>query len=279
MNGYSYDDLLQQLATFPSVHAVGRSAFGRAIWCIRVGSGKGGALVHGAIHAREHITAPVVVAMAMAYSRAYRRGMPPMDFVPMVNPDGVQLCLGGLDTVPPAWRRALAAINGGTDFALWKANGQGVDPNTNFDAHWGRGAGNVHAPAPAGYVGAAPACCAETRALVRLTQARAYTYTLAYHCKGEVVYYGFGMGRARHHSRAAALDLAAYLGYTPATSVGSCGGYKDWYALHYPRGVALTVEIGRDDYDHPYPYHQLAALVQQHRTVPHYIAQQIQERL
>lgn len=272
MDVYSYDSLRQDIHSFPTVFTAGHSAFGRPIYCLAVGGG-GGMLVHGAIHAREHITAPVVVAMARAYREAYARGgLPPCDFVPMVNPDGVELCARGVASAPFARRKWLLEVNGQEDFGLWKANGEGVDVNVNFDADWGLGQGNVFAPAPMGYVGPRPLSCPEARCLVRLTVCRGYRLTLSYHCKGEVVYYGYGTGAAATHSQGAARYLAERLGYTPMQSIGSAGGYKDWYALNYPRGVALTVEIGSDDCPHPFPYRHLAALVEQHTMVPQWMA-------
>lgn len=268
MECYTYDRLRQQLTDFPTVFAAGHSTFGRPIWCVAVGNG-GGMLVHGAIHAREHITAPVVLNMARAYAEAYRQGgLPPCDFVPMVNPDGVMLCAQGVRSAPLGCRRWLLDVNGSDDFALWKANGQGVDVNVNFDACWGQGLGNRRRPAPQGYVGDRPHSSPEARALVRLTRRRHYQLTLSYHCKGEVVYYGLGTEALRDRDRDAARYLAQYLGYTPLPSTGSAGGYKDWYILHYPSGVGLTVEIGDDRFAHPFPYTELAALTEAHRDVP-----------
>lgn len=230
-------------------------------------------LVHGAIHAREYITSPVVMAMAAAYREAYRQGgLPPCDFVPMVNPDGVELCLHGAGDLSPARRERLLRVNGGPDFSLWKANADGVDVNVNFDADWGKGVGNVRFPAPCGYIGERPLSSPEAAALVRLTELSGYTLTLSYHCKGEVVYYGYGQGEAAAHSRLAARYLGAYLGYDVRRSLGSAGGYKDWYALTHPEGVALTVEIGSDAYGHPFPYDVVGDLICQHREVPLYMA-------
>ena len=230
-------------------------------------------LVHGAIHAREHVTAPIVVAMARRYLVAYAGGgLPPCDFVPMVNPDGVELCAHGVESAPPLYRERLLALNGGTDFALWKANGVGVDANVNFDAAWGTGRANVFAPAPEGYVGPYPHSAPETRTLVRLTESRRYRLTLSYHCKGEVIYYGFGTGELSRHSLGAARYLATRLGYAVSPSVGSAGGYKDWFALHCPAGVALTVEVGDDRFEHPFPYTELPALIAAHRDVAVYMA-------
>jgi len=272
MTVYDYDSLRQDITTFPTVYTAGRSTFGRPIYCIAVGAG-GGMLVHGAIHAREHITAPLVVAMAKQYLEAYARGgLPPCDFVPMVNPDGVELCAHGADSAPMAYRERLLTLNGGEDFALWKANGVGVDPNVNFDAYWGTGRSNVFAPASAGYVGPYPLSSPEARALVRLTRRRRYRCTLSYHCKGEVIYYGLGEGELADHSLSAARYLSAKLGYEVSPSVGSAGGYKDWYALHYPLGIALTIEVGDDNLSHPFPYSELPALIDLHRDVPAYMA-------
>lgn len=278
MKCYSYDDLLQDLLSFPSVYTVGRSAFGRRVLLIRVGEGEPKALFHGAIHAREYITTPLLVAIARAYGAEYRAGMPAIDFVPMVNPDGVELCQKGVTCTPNSCQRTLVALNGGEDFALWKANGRAVDLNVNFPARWGKGTSNVFAPAASDYVGEHPASESEVRALMTVTKRYRYPYTLSYHCKGEVIYYGFGEGARRDHSRKEALALADLLGYASERSLGSCGGYKDWYALNYPEGVALTVEVGRDDYPHPYPYGDLPSLIRKHTPVASYVARRVQER-
>lgn len=271
---YSYDDLLQDLDTFPSVCSVGRSVFGRQLWAIRIGCGAPAVLIHAAIHAREHITAPLVVAMARAYREVYHSALPAVDFVPMVNPDGVELCQKGVTSAPFAVRNRLLSINNGDDFALWKANGAAVDLNVNFPADWGQGEQNVKTPSPANYIGPSPACAPEVQALMRLTERWRYDFTLSYHCKGEVIYYGFGELR-RNHSRAAACRLGRLLGYTPTPSTSSTGGYKDWYALRYPLGTALTVEVGQDDYPHPFPYGELSNLIDRHRSVALFAARYV----
>ncbi|MBO4535465.1 MAG: hypothetical protein J5755_05960, partial [Clostridia bacterium] len=255
----------------PRALVVGRSALGRPIALLRVGDGKG-MLLFGAIHAREWITAYVVLAAYRTYLAAWQEAkgaLPGADFLPVANPDGVALATEGLSSVPAYLRPYLLGLNGGEDFSLWKANARGVDPNVNFDAGWGEGKGNLFAPAPASYVGRYPGSERETRALVDLTRKQAYLGVLAYHCKGEVAYYGYvtpeGDESLAHHSERAARHLCAEWGYTPIPSVGSHGGYKDWYALHYPQGICLTVEVGRDEYPHPYPIGDKDRLIDIHR--------------
>lgn len=60
-------------------------------------------------------------------------------FVPMVNPDGVELCKRGVTSAPKNVRKSLLRLNGSDDFRAWKANGRAVDLNVNFDAGFGKG--------------------------------------------------------------------------------------------------------------------------------------------
>lgn len=271
METYGYDLINTLAKQDPQAIRVGRSAFGRSLWAFRVGDGKG-MLLFGAIHAREWCTVPIVWQAYLDYRTLWLASdgtLPGADFVPLSNPDGVELALHGLSTAPVSVRRYLAEINKGVDFSLWKANGRGVDLNVNFDAGWGKGLGNRFSPSPSSYVGMYPGSEAETAALVDLTLAQGYKGVLAYHCKGEVAYYGYvapdGDRTLACHSERIALALCKQWGYTPTPSVGSHGGYKDWYATRYPQGACLTVEVGRDEYPHPYPAWDVDRLVALHR--------------
>jgi g-D-glutamyl-meso-diaminopimelate peptidase len=57
--------------------------------------------------------------------------------MPMVNPDGVDLVLNGLDRSNPYYNDLIKWNNGSTDFSkTWNANIRGVDLNHNYDAMW-----------------------------------------------------------------------------------------------------------------------------------------------
>lgn len=240
---YSYDNLVEDLKAFSanSAVSVGKSLFGRDIWALTVGDGVPRALIHGGIHGREHITCRLVIELAKQY-----RGAAVM-FVPMVNPDGVEIAVNGLDSVPRERREYLQKVNGRGSFKLWKANGRAVDLNVNFDALWGRGDLNITKPAPANYIGAYPHSEPETRVLSELTEKYKFTATISYHCKGRVIYYGFENYPA-HLDKVS--EIVRLTGYTPLTSRGSAGGYKDWY-LKRGFGFGVTVEVGDDSLSHP----------------------------
>ncbi len=269
----SYSQLTQELEELCShgveVGNIGNSTMGQPIPYIFVGN-KGGAnlIVQCAIHAREHITSLLGLCMAKHLLKASR-----LDggiyILPMVNVDGVRLCQEGLGWITDKTVKSnLIAINGGTDFTLWKSNIRGVDLNVNFDAQWGMGTSNQYYKGDSNYVGTEPMSECETRELVNFTRAVAPIATLSYHCKGEVIYWQFGqeqsrLERDRHYAQA----IAAATGYTLVDGSGSVGGYKDWCidSLGIP---SYTIEVGSDSLSHPLPYSQIHSIIDKNIDVP-----------
>ncbi|MDR3293234.1 MAG: hypothetical protein LBT20_03925 [Clostridiales bacterium] len=296
---------------------IGRTVLGSPIPYVKKGDGRyGESMIFGAIHAREYITASLVVKMAKEY-----KGKSAIYFVPIVDIDGVALVTFGLDAIraivrrrpqvldpsnpcffyrwygtgeePPRCRfegkngnlfgtgngfgigaenalggsvaggkstgevadgrvytgdrggiaAELERVNGGSaDFSLWKANIRAVDLNVNFDADWGTGASNVTFPSPANYIGPYPESERETKALVNFTKRHDFLCVLCYHCKGEVIYYGY-KNNFPYPEYARLFQTAT--GYPLTESTGSAGGYKDWFTEQFDR-LSLTVEVGNE---------------------------------
>lgn len=243
---------------------IGTSFLGRPIFAMYVGTPyevpQG--IVQGGIHAREYITALLVLEQL-------RFGLCKggVWFVPLTNPDGALLAECGIETVPGCYRRQnLVTINGGDGFGRWKANGNSVDLNVNFDACWGRGKCNVRRPASENYIGTKPFSEPESRALRDFTLCVSPQFTLSYHTKGEEIYWRFHqncLAQIRDYRLAQALSAAT--GYPVRDCPGSVGGYKDWCicALGIP---AFTVEVGKDCWTHPVGEEHLAELVKTNLT-------------
>ena len=71
---------------------IGYSVLGTPIYAVHVGRYEGKqVLVEGAIHAREWITTPLLIKMVQYYATQTFEGG--MYFIPLSNPDGVQLAL------------------------------------------------------------------------------------------------------------------------------------------------------------------------------------------
>ncbi len=251
---------------------VGESELGWEIPYVFVGEHTQNAMiVQGAIHAREHLTALLVVNLAkylVKNSRLHLNGG--IYFVPMVNPDGVTLCQKGANFVKDDHtRKFLLEINGGSeDFSLWKANVDGIDLNVNFDADWGNGEQNVYSVASENYVGKYPECAKEVQALVDFTKKIAPCVTLSYHLKGEVVYWQFGQKTHRlYRDKRYAEGICRYTGYKLLDGAGSTGGYKDW-CISELKIPSFTVEVGSDKFAHPFPYSQFNTIFEQNKDLP-----------
>lgn len=251
-----YENLIETViklgkATFPAT-----SPLGYKIPMVRIGCGKPKVLIVASVHAREHITTTLLNELLARYD-----GKTAIDYIPVLNIDGVLLATNGLSIVKDEkLRLRLLEYNGGSeDFSLWKANILGVDINVNFDADWGEGEQNVTAPGPENYIGIAPNSETETRLIVE-TLKNDYPVVAAYHSKGEVIYWGYEHNFRHYHY---AKKFADFLGYELTRSEGSAGGLKDYYALNY-RGLGITVEVGEDRFSHPYPESELPNLLKKH---------------
>ena len=272
---FRYCDLLNEVQSFcqygVETGVVGESELKERIPYVFVGKKNGNyMIVQGAMHAREHLTALLVVCLA---KHLVKNPHLPLDggiyFVPMTNPDGVRLCQEGVGFIRDKERKSnLLTINKSSDFSLWKANADGVDVNVNFDARWGEGVQNGFFKSSQNYVGKAPFSAAESRVLAEFTERIKPIVTLSYHLKGEQIYWEFGQkGHRRFRDKRYADAIAKYTGYQLVSGEGSVGGYKDW-CVEKLKIPAYTIEVGSDSYDHPFPYEQFTAILQQNLDLP-----------
>ncbi len=186
-------------------------------------------LVQGAIHAREYVTANLLLMLAKDFILRGKRGT--IWFVPMVNPDGVDIVLKGN--------------------SLYKANANGVDLNVNFPAKWGKGKSNVFIKGDENFVGKSPLCEPESQALADFTALILPDMSISYHTKGEEIYWEFFQrGKRRLRDEKLAKTASMVTGYPIKSVKGSCGGYKDW-CIEKLKIPALTIEVGSDDLIHP----------------------------
>lgn len=229
--------------------SVGKSLSGREIVCIEIGSGKKAAVITGAIHAREHATASLVLMQAEYALGRLKAGEGRIYFLPCLNPDGAQIACG--KAPPPPFYKG--------DVRLYKANARGVDLNVNFDAEWGKGASNVFVPGGENFVGCAPFSEPETAAIRDFTLSTLPDCTVSYHLKGREIYYDFRCDRAtREEYRRLAEEVNRKLRYKIVADSGvSVGGYKDW-CIRRLKIPALTVEIGKETLAHPVSERELS---------------------
>ena len=258
---YSYDQMVTDMgklqAAYPDsvkISSIGKSELGRDIPVMIVGdpNAPNHVLMQGAMHAREHFTAWLLMAiMDHALSGKLLSNNVCYHIIPMSNPDGVTLSQTQTlnENQVQIYLRDLACgyVNlGQKEYARqWKANALGVDLNRNFPSGWENSLEHPQ-PSISRYRGESPLCAAESMALAEYTQSRKFHATFSFHSHGSVLYYAYGNKKPVNDlSYSLALAVQAQTGYTPiGGSDGTSGaGYKDWAmdALGIP---SLTVEIG-----------------------------------
>ena len=252
-------------ARYPCLSAapMGRSVLGRSIWDITVGMGKQRVLMAAAFHAQEWITSLVCLRLCEDIAAALHTGKEwngwrmaramegrSLVFVPLVNPDGVQIALHGADSTGEYAERIHAL--GGDTVGLWQANANGVDLNHNFNAGWEQlqqqeQKNGIVGPCARRFGGFSPESEPETRALTALCRRGDFRHAVALHSQGEEIYWRYGE-HTPPASRLMAMVMASASGYRLADPEGlaSHGGFKDWFIeeLHRP---AFTIELGKGE--------------------------------
>jgi g-D-glutamyl-meso-diaminopimelate peptidase len=281
--GYTYAVLQRDVqglaARYPFIETgtIGSSVLGKNLYYIRLGIGARTVLYNAAHHALEWITSPVLMKFAEEYAKACTLrqrlgGYSPCDLwddvsiyiVPMVNPDGVDLVIDGLQPGNPYAQQLIRWNNGSAEFSRrWQANIRGVDLNHNYNANWEESvraaeALGITGPGPTRYSGPFPVSEPETRAMVDFTGALNPRLVMAYHSQGEVIFWDF-KNLAPPEARTIGQRLSALSGYALAAPEGiaSYAGYKDWFIQDYRR-PGYTIEVGRGQ--NPLPIMQFNAI-------------------
>ena len=256
---YCHSVMLEEISALDKAvtetFSIGKSLMGRDIMCIKTGRGERKLFLGGAYHGLEYLTAALLVKFVSRYTDSTARGETFFGFnaralfdgvtlftVPMVNPDGVDIAVNGID-LTNEYHRTLLGTVGIHDFKnTWQANARGVDINHNFDADWDR---VLDKPSASKYGGEYPHSESETRAVVNLLRKENFDMMLAFHSQGAEIYCDFN-GKTEESALNTARKMAAASRYEVKipTGTASFGGCKDWFIKEFHR-PGFTVEIGR----------------------------------
>lgn len=252
-----------------------RTAFGRPIRTLVIGTGDRKVLYTAAHHANEWITAYLLLKFAEELAEAIQNqgklwGVQAENIakaatiymVPMVDPDGVDLVVGAIGPGELQYEtaRRLADYYPQIPFPQgWKANLMGIDLNLQYPAGWLQAreikfSQGYTRPGPRDYVGRAPLGQLESRALAGYTEAIDPDLVLAYHTQGKEIYWQF-QGIEPPGAQALGEEFARVSGYTLTDAPYESGfaGYKDWFILRFGR-PGFTIEAGSGE--NPLPLEQ-----------------------
>lgn len=248
-----------------SVSFMGESILGKSIPIITLGdpTAEKGVMYVGAHHGMEWITVAVLLRYVNEYGECCKAGRQMygvnmgylartrfVSVVPMLNPDGVDLQIGGIPEGCPMEERLLR-MNGGRDFTHWQANIRGVDLNHNYSAGFEeykaveREAG-ITGGCATRYSGEYPESEPETAALCSyLRYNDGIRLMLTLHTQGEEIFCGDGtapgcakLGRM----------ISRMTGYRLSKPEGSAlyGGLTDWYVGELCK-PGFTLECGKGE--------------------------------
>ena len=286
-------ELLKQRYEGVTSDSIGTTTDGRNLYRIVIGSrdAKKKILVVGAIHAREYITAPLIMRQIKEMLDKREDGDKSLDeicieYVPMVNPDGVTISQSGINGLnkEESKKKLQEIIDSWSEWGLkenqdkynwflnkWKNNLNGVDINHNFPTQgWPNRADSRKRPCNEFYKGASAGSESETQYLITLVNNENFDAVLNYHTQGQIIYWSNQHAAADvlAKDRAMADIVAAYTGYklvAPEADGSKYGtGFKDW--LDWEKGIPnVTVEVGIGT--SPVPETQIESIWQQNTGV------------
>lgn len=279
--GYDYkrlredaDRLLQDFS-FVTSEVIGHSVMKNPILMLSVGDGKKRLFINCAHHGLEYLTAAFIMRFLaelakkitldedfFGYDVGKLRRSVSLCVVPMVNPDGVDIAVNGIDITNPYHQRLISYVGLHSFGKVWQANARGVDINHNYNARW-----RVvkTKPGPTKYAGPYSESEPETKAIVELVRRMDFDMLLAFHSQGGEIYYDFD-GIMAENSRELAEKMAMVSGYAPCVPVGSAsfGGCKDWFIKEFGRS-GFTIEIGHGE--NPLPEDMLCDVYEENARI------------
>ncbi|MDF2947202.1 MAG: hypothetical protein K0S51_1881 [Bacillales bacterium] len=245
---YSYSEMqsdiqeLQQRYPFLKVEVIGTTVEKRSIYKITLGESNTKVMLNGSHHGREWITTLLLMQMLEEYSQSYNDGTflfgyqgktlldkVAISFIPMVNPDGVEIAQFGptqnqKNFFYNIWKRNL-------NWNVWKANGVGIDPNSNYNYKWKP---NPSYPRPGlmGWRGNYAEQAIETKSIANDVRKNKYAYTLAYHSSGRILFWYVNQkGLQYDRDLNSAKQISNITGYSLVSigsSLNTAAGLTDW---------------------------------------------------
>ncbi|QTN00243.1 peptidase M14 [Sediminibacillus dalangtanensis] len=286
-------ELKRDYPDFFQVEIIGESVEGRPLYALKVGTGRAKVLLNGSHHAREWLTSYLLMQMAEAYTQAWSSkenitGFDVRDllnrasiwFIPMVNPDGVNLVQKGAEATqqPDA---VLRFNDYRTDFSGWKANIRGVDLNRQYPAGWETIKPSADSPGPMNYKGPHPLSEPEAKAVYQFTKKHRFHIAAAYHSSGEEIYWKYkidGNLLAISHEIAKRIsEKTSYRLVDPGPDP-SGGGYTDWFLTEMKR-PAFTPEISPYIGPRPVPVEYYPAIWLQNQSIGLLLAEEASKLL
>ncbi|ADL12999.1 M14 family metallopeptidase [Acetohalobium arabaticum] len=296
VSDYNYSQMRKQMNQLEDkyesikVSTIGKSLAKRNLYLLTLGSGKKKIGVIGGVHGREGITSLLTLKLAEDYAKHLKQSQEiegynleelldkvTFCFIPMLNPDGIEIATHGIKNEVKDRNFYLKANEGSSGFKRWKANGRGVDLNKQFPADWNQ-VKSKNSPHFKSYKGPKPESEPESQALADLTRSKKFEAVVAFHNSGNIIYWYYNQ-KGEEYNRDYKLGklLSKETGYklvAPEESSTAAAGYKDWFIKEF-KLPGFTIEIGEGKTKQPLPSDKLGKYFKENRTTLLELAQNI----
>ena len=262
---YTYDilknDLIFLKMLYPNleIKSIGKSTLGEDIKYIILGKGERKLFINASHHANEWMTSLIIMLFIEKYLELYKNqkiykgylveelwNRTTIFIVPMVNPDGVNLCLKDKKIIAnkkyeEIWKKYEKNLE------KWKANIRGVDLNLNYPAGWREAVKNKkkYIPGPRDYPGPNSMSEIETQNMIHFSKLFHFDMTISLHSQGQEIYWSYLDNKIEKAYKIGKI-FERVSGYTLTEPeyTSSFAGYKDWY-IHTFQKPSYTIEIGK----------------------------------
>lgn len=267
---YTYDILKNDLLflnyeyPFFKIKSIGKSTLGEDIIYIKLGEGNRKLFINASHHANEWMTSLITMLFIEKYLKLYKNKeiykcrnigelweRTSIYIVPMVNPDGVNLCLKEQKILnnllyKNIWKNYINSIED------WKANIRGVDLNLNYPAGWEQAVKNkakkgIIMPGPRDYPGPNAVSEIETKNIINFTKIFNFDMTISLHSQGQEIYWSY-LNKKISKAYEIGKKMERVSGYklTQPCYYSSFAGYKDWFIKNFNK-PGYTIEIGKGE--------------------------------
>lgn len=261
-----YISIFSERYPFLSINYLGETVLGKRIPMLSLGKGKKKVLYVGAHHGMEWITASLLLKFINEYcemlcsnghightSVSYLNASRTVCIIPMLNPDGVNYHINGVEEDNPLRERVYKMNGRSENFGRWQANARGVDLNHNYDAGFGEYMKLLYerelcGGAPSKWCGEMPESEPESGQLANYIRFDDdISLILSFHSQGEEIYYGDRYDPPAENIRVGQM-LARMTGYKLCSTEGSAsyGGLTDWVVKEL-RKPCYTLECGKGE--------------------------------
>lgn len=260
-------ELNKKYSDITNLSSAGTSVEKRELSLLKIGKGAKKIFINASHHPREYMGTILTLNQAQYILEAYANNQTidgynikklldkevSFYFMPLVNPDGVQIC-----------------VNGSPSYYF---NANKVDLNHNYAADWTKRITKTYSTGTSAF--SEP----ETQAVKALCEKETFSLTVAYHAAGDIIYWFYGQkGTAKTRDLAYANMLKSTTGYSLVSTAdykSSTSGFKDW-CVQTLKVPSFTLEIGgKRGLSKPVEWSMYSSVWQKNKLVPIRLAKQL----